>query len=106
MSPATASPLLGIVQLDVEDGCFALGANQVLQGRELQKLARPLAVLDDPADAELVIEHFDPVADVHVLLVSEEIVDQDIVRPLERSAGKVMEWPADGLKAVAGRFRK
>src|ERR1035438_3983102 len=58
--------MIGIVELDVEDGGLAQRADQVLQGREGDELARALAVFDDAADAELMIERLNYVAHLAV----------------------------------------
>ena len=59
--------VIRIVQLQVEDRSLVFGSDQILQNPDLQKLSRPLALFHDAGDAEIIVQNFNGVADVHVL---------------------------------------
>ena len=51
-----------------------------------RNLLRPFAGRHNPGHAKRVVENLHRVADLDVLRLGQDVIDQDVVRPLERSA--------------------
>ena len=71
-----------VLRTEVEDGGFALGAGEGAHGVDGDELAAALAVLDDAADTEGVVEDGEDVADFFA--GADVVVDDDVVGARER----------------------
>ena len=76
---------------------------KVLSGYEF---TGAFAVFDDAADAEWSVHYLDGVADLNVLGFGKKIVDDHVIRPLERPALQVTESDLTGPHNSAGRSRR
>src|SRR5579863_915160 len=80
-----------IVELDVEDGGFADGANQVLEGRNGYEFACPFSVFHDTADAERMIQRGNGIAYLEMVDCCLQVIDDDVVRAFKGAAGEVVK---------------
>ena len=71
---------------------MSFAPDQILQNADWQKLARALALAHDSRDAKVVVQNLDRVADLDVFRLGEQVVDESVVRSLERSALKIVKW--------------
>ena len=75
-----------VIQLKVKHRSLILGSIQILQNSDLQEFSGPLALSHDSRNAKFVVQDFHFVANLDVLRLGQDIVDQHVVRPLERTA--------------------
>ncbi len=84
----------GLSALHVEERGVVFRTQQSTQGPDGQELAATLAVLDDAADAEGVVEDRNDVAHAVALAAAgKEIIHDHVVRALEWPAGEKDERP-------------
>ena len=89
-----------VVALEIEERGIVFGAVERAEGANRDKFAAPLAVLDDAADTEGVVEDLDGVTDViAVIPAGSVVVDDDVVWPLEGRAREKLER-SQGVVAV------
>ena len=82
----------GVIGLEVEERRIVLRAIEGAEGMDGNEFAAALAVLDDAADTEGVIEDLHGVADVVALVAAGGVVvNDDVVRPLEGRAVQELE---------------
>src|SRR5437660_1810979 len=88
------------------DRCLALGADQVLQDPNLNKLSRTFALLHNARHTEVVVQDLNRVADFNVLGFGEQLVHQPVVRTLKGSSSQIMKGSAQRLITVQINTRK
>src|SRR5215469_16977389 len=85
----------GVIKFDIEDGGFALRADQLLHAAQGDVFARAFAVLHDAGHAEAAVPHGYLRADGHVVGLGKIVVDDDIVGLLKLASGYVRQWAGD-----------
>src|ERR1700683_2314728 len=87
-----------IIQLQIKNRCLSIRPNQILQRSYGNELARASSVFDNSANTELVIQYLHCVADIHMLLPCDEIVNEHVLRPAKRTALYITKRTAQRLE--------
>src|SRR5260370_39724792 len=88
----------GMVRRGVKEGGLAFPSNQDLQGPQRDIAAAAAAVRNHAANAKIVVQDLNHRSHMNFVSLSIDVVDNQVVGSLKRSAFKVSQGPANRFK--------
>src|ERR1700723_4127032 len=98
--------MVGAIALHEEDGRLVAHTRHLLKRRHQDKKTGALTVFNDARDMEVVSENVQGLAHAHFFGLGVDVVDQDVVRPLEIVSGVKKKNPRDKPKNPRGKPKK